>query len=325
MGTPLVVLIGIPGNILSFLVMKSRRYRHKSYSHYLCTLAIFDSLVLIGRYLQRVDHMMLGTVNRSLYDGYGDAACKIHNFAEHVCYLMSSWLVLCMTMERFIAVNFPFKKETYCRPRSAVTVILVVFAIMSYSQIFRLIVIEKFKGQCTAPEKYLHIYTVMHIYLYQVGFQFLIPALLILFFNMSILYKIRKLRNEVTRHGHTHQGHNNYNRAHSKRHKTTLMLLVVSFTYLVTLLPLVLISLILHIAFSLDKATAVYLFVKLSDLGRLFELFSEVNYGINFYIYVMSGAQFRYELRYMCSRPYSFISSPAYTEKVFQFRKTSST
>jgi hypothetical protein len=56
----------------------------------------------------------------------------------------------------------------------------------------------------------------------------------------------------------------------------------------------------------------------------LFELVSEINYAINFYIYVLSGAQFRYALRHICSRRYSFISSPAQTEKVFQFRKSAS-
>jgi len=30
-----------------------------------------------------------------------DASCKLYNFAEHLCYLMSSWLVLCLTIERF--------------------------------------------------------------------------------------------------------------------------------------------------------------------------------------------------------------------------------
>ncbi|ELU04589.1 hypothetical protein CAPTEDRAFT_127887, partial [Capitella teleta] len=122
-GTPIIVILGIPGNILSFLVMKARRYRNKSYSHYLCTLAVFDSLVLVGKYLTRVDAILQTTSNRGLFDSYGDAACKTHNFAEHVCYLMSSWLVLCMTLERFIAVNFPFKKDLFCKPRNAVTVI----------------------------------------------------------------------------------------------------------------------------------------------------------------------------------------------------------
>ena len=123
-------------------------------------------------------------------------AFQIHEFAWHVCYLMSSWIVLCMTLERFIAVNFPFKKDLFCKPRHALTTIFVVFAILSYSQIFRLIVIEKsdIYNVCMAAKKYRKIYVAMHIYLYQLVLQFMLPAVLILILNMTILYKIRSMK-----------------------------------------------------------------------------------------------------------------------------------
>ena len=233
---------------------------------------------------------------------------------------MSSWIVLCMTLERFIAVNYPFKKDLFCRPRNAVTVILVVFAVMSYSQIFRLIIMEKSDNQklCTAPNRYLHIYVAMHIYMYQLILQFMLPALLVLICNLSILYKIRRLRYTVSKHGNTHAM-----RAYSKRNKTTCMLLTVSFTYVVTLFPLVLVSLLMHVSVIVNKPLATFLFFQFRNIKDLLELISELNYGVNFYIYVMSGAQFRYELRHLLSRHYSYISSGGGgSEKVFQFRKS---
>jgi hypothetical protein len=54
-GTPIILAVGIPGNILTLLVMKTHRYRVKSYSHYFCALAVFDSLVLIGKAMRRID------------------------------------------------------------------------------------------------------------------------------------------------------------------------------------------------------------------------------------------------------------------------------
>lgn len=60
-GTPLIVIVGLIGNCLSVVVLKSRRYRAKSFSHYLTTLAIFDSLVLCSKYMQRVDSLMSAT------------------------------------------------------------------------------------------------------------------------------------------------------------------------------------------------------------------------------------------------------------------------
>ena len=319
-----MLLVGIPGNMLVLVVMKSPRFRYKSYSHYLCTLAVFDSLVLVIKFLRRVDDMLHVATGSGILSTYNDAACKIHNFSEHLCFLMSSWIVLCMSIERFIAVNFPFKKDLLCKPRSAVTIIVVVFSVLSYTQVFRLVVIEKNEvdAMCIAPARYLHIYVIMHIYMYQLGLHFLLPALLTLICNMSILWKIRKLRHLVSKHGSTHS-----RRAHVNRHKTTGTLLLVSFTYIFTLLPLVLLSLVMHVAFLTNTPLAMTIHREANDVRLLLELFSEINYAANFYIYVMSGSQFRGELRSMLFRQPSTMSSGGPTEKlqVFNFRKSVTT
>jgi hypothetical protein len=319
-GTPLILLIGLPGNLLSLLVLKSRRFRGKSYSHYLSALTVFDSLVLIAKFVRRLDDMMVTTGRVGVFGSYGDAACKLHNFTEHVCFLMSSWLVLCMTIERFVAVVFPFKKDTFCKPRNAVTIIMIVFTVISYSQIFRLIVIEKEHGICTSPKRYLHVYVALHVYMYQLALQFMLPAVLIVVCNLTILYKIRQLRYSVTRHGYTH----NYTQ-YTKHNKTTCMLVMISFTYVVTLLPLVLLSLVIHVSVSTSPATARFILRNLKDLRFVLELISEINYCVNFCIYVMSGAQFRYELRHICSRRRNVSSTGTRANfKVFYFKKSCS-
>ena len=315
-GTPLILLVGMPGNILSIIVVNSRRFQGKSYIHYLSSIAVFDSLVLIMKYLRRVDSLIEATGQDAIFSQYGDVACKIHNFGEHVCFLMSSWLVLCMTLERFIAVVFPFQRDTFCKPRSAVIIIIIVFAILSYSQIFRLVIVEKGEYSCTAPEKYLHIYVAMHIYMYQLVMQFLLPAMLIMIFNVTILYKIRMLRRQVTQHGTVH----NYTQF-QKGAKTTCMLLIVSFTYVVTVLPLVILSMTIHVAMKVDPTAARFMIFSLNDLRFVLEFISEINYGANFYIYIMSGTQFRYQLRYIISHRHSYKKSSA-KERVFQFRNT---
>ena len=301
--------------------MKSRRFRGKSYSHYLSALTVFDSLVLIAKFVRRVDEMMMATTGRQhgVFTTYGDAACKLHNFTEHVCFLMSSWLVLCMTVERFIVVVFPFKKEKFCKPRNALTIILITFAVMSYSQIFRLIIIEKNNGICTAPERYLNIYVTLHIYMYQLVLKFMLPAVLIVVCNLTILYKIRQLRYGITRNGDTH----NYNQ-HSRHNKTTFILLMISFTYVITLLPLVLLSMVIHISVKVNRTSAMFMMLNLKNLNYTLELVSEINYGVNFYIYVMSGAQFRYELRHICARKSPYTASGHTNAKVFYFRKSAS-
>ena len=76
-GTPIITVIGVTGNILSFCVLKTRRYRFKSYSHYLCTLAVFDSLVLIDKLTQRINKFLLNSGQDGLFVDYNDATCKV--------------------------------------------------------------------------------------------------------------------------------------------------------------------------------------------------------------------------------------------------------
>jgi hypothetical protein len=149
----------------------------------------------------------------------------------------------------------------------------------------------------------------------------MMPALLVLICNLIILYKIRRLKFKFA-HQSVQQAH--YSQpTHTRRNKTTCMLLIVSFSYVVALLPQVLLSLTIHIAMHVNTDLARHMFRNMNDVRQLLELISEINYGINFYIYVLSGAQFRYELRHICSRRYSFTSSPAQTEKVFHFNRKS--
>ena len=103
LGTPLLIALGLPGNLLSLAVMKSARFRRKSYAHYLSTLAVFDALVLLAKLARWSAE--LGA--RPWLERGGDAACKGFNYVEHVSYLMSSWLVLCLSVERYCIQDTP--------------------------------------------------------------------------------------------------------------------------------------------------------------------------------------------------------------------------
>ena len=161
----------------------------------------------------------------------------------------------------------------------------------------------------------------MHIYLYQLLLQFSIPALLVIICNTLILLKIAKLRRGVKEHGMSH------NAAGNGSSKTTCMLLGISFIYVVTLLPLVLISIMIHVASIYNKPLAVHLLINLKSAGDFFEFVSEFNYASNFFVYVVSGTHFRYELRNICCFGYQNVNTAHTrnnTSKVFRFRRNNS-
>lgn len=202
--------------------------------------------------------------------------------------------VMLSVSTRFIAVLFPLKKDLFCRQRNAVTIIVILFATLSYSQIFRLIIFGSNSGSCQAADVYRGVYVILHVYLYQLLLQFLLPAVLIFALNVAILHRLRRHR----RHGIPLQraascASTEVSTPKRQPRKTTCMLLVIAFTYLVTILPLLVVSLTMHVALLTDLTVATWIFAHFEDLRLVLELLSEVNYASNFYIYVLTGAHFR--------------------------------
>ncbi|CAG5123630.1 unnamed protein product, partial [Candidula unifasciata] len=129
----IIVVVGLIANSLTFAVMKNPRLRYKSYSHYLSALAVFDSLVLVSQEIHMVEEIMSVP---GLFDRFSDDACKIFIFADAVCNLMSSWLIVAMAMERLCVVYMPFRRNMWCQQRGAVIIIFSLFCVMSCTQVF---------------------------------------------------------------------------------------------------------------------------------------------------------------------------------------------
>lgn len=86
--------------------------------------------------------------------------------------------------------------------------------------------------------------------------------------------------------------------ASSGRSKTTRMLLTICFVYVLTLLPGSTLSIVMIVAYQLfDLATSQQLLVAAVPWYNVLIVVSDLNYALNFYIYVLSGKKFRLELR----------------------------
>ena len=106
--TPIIVLVGIIGNSLSLLVMRSDALKNKSYSHYLCALAVFDTLTLIINLIATVDEYYMYYSLPGIFHNFTNFSCKLYNFLSHVITLMSSWIIVLMAVVRtFRAAMLP--------------------------------------------------------------------------------------------------------------------------------------------------------------------------------------------------------------------------
>lgn len=306
--TPIIVYVGILGNGLSLVVMKTKNLRHKSYSLYLCALAVFDTLTLIAHQIENVDDYFVHfKAEPGLFQHFNSASCKTYNFFSHIITLISSWLVVFMALERLIAVCFPFKRVILQKPMSAVKLICTLIVVACISQSFRIVMVDHILydtengiWDCQSRDEYAELYTSLEIFFFQWSLVFFLPVTLIICFNSLVLYQIFKVKREFYRHENNYRKYR-HGKITPKKHRSTCMLLAVTFTYILTLLPLFTLSVIVEISIKVGPLdTARYIFFSLQPYIDLCASISLLNYAVNFFIYVLSGKHFRYELVKCC-------------------------
>lgn len=295
--TPAIVALGLIGNTLCFVVMKRNSLRTRSYSHFLCALAVFDSITLIGRQTDLINvyldkHTRIG----NMFSSFSDFGCKMYFFSLNTCYLMSAWLIVCMSIERLQAVCFPFKKTPWRRQEGAVGIILSLFLVLSLSQFFRFTYFGRSGKQCGAYVDQRAAYLHWHIYEYMFTFLFGLPFSIVLLGNFFVLLKIRQIRNEIRERRLQSNLLSTRNVTRKRSFKTTATLLTISFSYVITMLPLLVISIILHVIVDVNTLEGIRMYVRLKPYSEVISTFSYINYSINFCIYVLSGKFFRREV-----------------------------
>ncbi|XP_060585202.1 FMRFamide peptide receptor frpr-18-like [Ruditapes philippinarum] len=300
--TPIVVFVGVIGNSLSIMVMKTKPLRQKSYSHFLCALAVFDTISLIIRQVECVDEYFVShKAKPGIFQNFDDSSCKFYNYMSHVITMMSSWLVVFMALERLIAVCFPFKSAAIRKQTGALTAIAILIVVVLFSQSFRFIMIEHLVydpyfniSDCLAGDDYIRLYTSLDVYFFQWGLIFVIPLILIITCNSMVIYQIFKVKKAVNKDERSLTRRESGGRGRNNR--STMMLLTVTFTYILTLLPLFTLSLVMDLTIKFgNMETKRYVYLALTPYIDVCAAISLLNYAVNFFIYVLSGKRFRFE------------------------------
>lgn len=115
--TPTLVCFGTIGNILSVLVFFKTKLRKLSSSYYLAALGISDTCFLIGLLVPWLNFVNINIYNRNIY-------CQLFTYFSGLTSFLSVWFVVAFTVERFIAVLYPLRRQTMCTVRRAKIVLL---------------------------------------------------------------------------------------------------------------------------------------------------------------------------------------------------------
>ncbi len=114
----IIIIFGMVGNTLSFLVFTRTHLKLRSSSYYLAALALADLGFLLTLLVVWLNHVGVDLFNRQGF-------CQALVYGSSVCSCLSVWLTVAFTIERLIAVQYPLQRPYMCTVRRAKIIISV--------------------------------------------------------------------------------------------------------------------------------------------------------------------------------------------------------
>jgi len=114
-GVPVIVLMGSIGNALSFCVLVRRGMRSTPMYFYLTLLAVADTFVLYVSAFK----VWIRAVTQFEVLHLSNFGCKLLMFILLCSFYLSAWLVVLVTLDRFLVIWFPFRGYLLMRIRRA--------------------------------------------------------------------------------------------------------------------------------------------------------------------------------------------------------------
>ena len=221
------------------------------------------------------------------------AMVTLFTFTGHMC---STMFIISMTFERLYSIIVPHKAASFNTVRRAkIVIVCTVFTcfIWSLPQLFLSDNIDK---NCIPFAKATSLLGQIYYWSYAVFF-FPAPFLLLLTMNSIIVHILRKRSESVIKMSANQsqgQDQGQVSKMKSSNRQMFTMLLLVAFAFLMLALPITIIG--YYVRLSKDLTTTPEGLALSYLLNSIGEKLYYTNFGINFYLYVMSGRKFRSDL-----------------------------
>ena len=293
------IILGTIGNLLSFFVFVRRKMRVHSAFTYLMLLSMCDTLVIyIGLLRDYLVYVHDVNINNDFF-------CKIHVFSFYFLLHMASWLLVAVNIDRFIATSFLHFSKSWCTPRRAFSITILLVFVLVFIDGHLLVYVESLQylnqtknESATAINPFVYKMCIINknkFKLYNDFFQnifpwidtstqVIIPFIIMIICNCNIIYKVL-LANKKT-------NSKNIKRLRKIR-GMCIMILTVSVLFIILELPVLIVICLIQGGWIKEESKCnEFLFIVTS-------LMMYTNHIINFVSYAMTGTQFRRELLLM--------------------------
>ncbi len=286
-GTPAIWVIGTIGNILSFAVFSRKAMRGSLTAFLFRCLAVFD-LLTIQQFWENIFYL------------FGVVVVPPNNWYCRILYLIcvssqyiAAWVLVGISVERFIGVTWPHKAKILCTIRKGqiyIFVLVIFFYTLMSPGIFTLVSFSSYEpalgyiiNYCEITcqyDIYVHFQPIVELVTYAI-----IPFLLMFTFNIFIIIGLVK--------SHCHrQVMNIGNTSDAGIIGMTLMLISVSVAFILFTTP------------NTVSFTLLLVDIRLSELWSVGAVTLCLNHSINIFLYCATGQKFRREFKAMmcCSK-----------------------
>lgn len=299
---PFLMAFGMAGNVLTFLTLTRKQLRNTAMSVFLSALAVSDFMALITGLLRQ---WIKYTFHFDIRTDLEESGCKFHWFIVYVSTQFSSWMLICVTVERALSTLMPHKRHLRYNVKGAsiaVVVTLGVLMCLDAHYLFGYANVETSNENVTVIEKCVpttSAYYTFAIYTWtwiDLCVFYLIPMCVLIIGNSLIIFKVlqsnRRSRAVVApATGRPNSDH--------KMSSLTTSLLLVSVLFIVCITPVVVypIGEPYWSEGASDEKLALMFF-----WNTMANLLMYVNHSVNFLLYFLSGSRFRNEVKKLLCR-----------------------
>ena len=280
-----LVPLGLVGNILSFLVMMTPNNRKMSTCIYMAAISVNDNIMMC-----KALHYWLVTVMK--VHKLHPVECRIASFWALFGLQNSTFQVLAMTVDKYVAIKWPHKAATYSTPKRAKAIVIIIFLCLIIYNIPHLFIARVIGGQCFG---YSAGGVITKVYSW-ISFVFngIIPFTLLLHMNSVIVKAVGDSRRMFGTKDMYSEGMRSRNKTmRNAENQLTIMLLLVTTWFFILLIP----TYIRFVFMTFFQPNTPYKFSITMLVFQITHKLYHTNNGINFFLYCISGRKFRNDLK----------------------------
>ncbi|XP_052792147.1 growth hormone secretagogue receptor type 1-like [Mya arenaria] len=286
---PFFLVTGISGNSITIATMLSSKFEHLTSRYILIFMALSDTMLLITQPFNKLWVIRLFGVD---YRAISELSCKIFFVIFRSAKMTSSWLVVLLCYERFVAVVFPLQAKSIIRKRFMFPAIALDYLVMfTYNSVWH------FSSGVVSGICKPDIPSFKHQVFVIIGCTFysFIPTALLLIFTPQIIVRLLR-HSRLRRHISTFskQAANASARKEEETVRASVMVLGVMLAYIVLIIPITTVHMY---AFSAGVSA-----FDVNSLGffiyrEIAQMLEQINYAVNFFFYVLCSGAFRQRVK----------------------------